>query len=83
MCLEILKESSSNELQQIEQPRQSKVKLTPSVNHLTLETSERGGSDKSDGTILLWLYFYPLNRKNRQITPNSSKSAQTSNHAPF
>lgn len=30
----------------------SKVKLTPSVNHLTLETSERGGSDKSDGTML-------------------------------
>lgn len=28
-----------------------KVKLTPSVNHFTLETSERGGSDESDGTI--------------------------------
>ena len=28
-----------------------KVKLTPSVNHFTLETSERGGSDEFDGTI--------------------------------
>lgn len=28
-----------------------KVKLTPSVNHFTLETSGRGGSDESDGTI--------------------------------
>lgn len=32
----------------------SKVILTPSVNHLTLEASERGGSDKSDGTMLFY-----------------------------
>ena len=64
----------------------SKVKLTPSVNHFTLENSERGGSDKSDGIIFfLWLKYYFFNSYNWQITSTNLHlyKLQTTRHFDF